>query len=844
MNQIKDPPLNHDFGLEFNYWLWTADTDITLTNVPWNNDMRDVVWFDTTSALNAYIDSHDSDNAKIANSMYAKADQPIQIDMPFNLANRYNYVRVYNPAQPISGDVPKYFYYFITNVRYIAPNNTEIMVQLDVFQTYIRQVQFGKCYIERGHIGVANQAHFRNNGRDFLTIPEGIDLGSEYMTVGARVNRVMGVKYGDDYDVVVASTVKLDGISGDESNPRLESATGSKFMGVQSGANYYLFTAASFQAFLQSMSSKPWITQGIISATAVPNLGRYYFAMDRSQNAIGAMPLRPDVPQPTVYSMWNNWRYSVDITNYIPPRYRRFRKFWTYPYMVIEVTSFNGTPVILKPEAWNSPHASIREFASFLVGAERIVFSPAGYNARYEYNEDINGSTNNQPEYEYDQGEHLDLFTQITNLPKIPVVNNGALSYLAANAHSIAYAHQSADWAQQRAVRGAEVSYDQAMSGIGAVRAQTEAGNQYQGASLGIQQNLERETAAIRGIGGTLFGGARGLAAGPTAAATGAASAAGGGMVDWITMSTQQSAAQAQLGAAVNQNWRSTDIANNQSQYVADTNKGLAQWAARGDYENSIAAINAKTQDAQLTPPSISGQMGGEYIALLTNNMGLIAKWKMIDQAAIAAIGEYWLRYGYAVRRSSFLPPNLQVMSKFTYWKLQETYIRAAPIPEGFKQIIRGIFEKGVTVWADPDDIGVIDWADNDIIPGIELDNYDPPLPPIEPPPTPEPKKTRKAKRMLVYNATIGGTPTWALAGTSPGTAANWIETTNSVRALAFVKACGVDDAVTVSDTDFALYKNQYISPVTITAGADIPVGGRVEVTGLSGGPVITETAP
>jgi hypothetical protein len=59
------------------------------------------------------------------------------------------------------------------------------------------------------------------------------------------------------------------------------------------------------------------------------------------------------------------------------------------------------------------------------------------------------------------------------------------------------------------------------------------------------------------------------------------------------------------------------------------------------------------------------------------------------------------------------------VMTKFTYWKMQETYISSAPMPETFKQSIRGIFEKGVTVWKTPSDIGNIDISTNQPIAGI-----------------------------------------------------------------------------------------------------------------------------
>jgi hypothetical protein len=60
-------------------------------------------------------------------------------------------------------------------------------------------------------------------------------------------------------------------------------------------------------------------------------------------------------------------------------------------------------------------------------------------------------------------------------------------------------------------------------------------------------------------------------------------------------------------------------------------------------------------------------------------------------------------------------------MTKFTYWKLKETYITSSLCPEVYKQTIRGIFEKGVTVWVTPTDIGNIDIASNEPIAGITL---------------------------------------------------------------------------------------------------------------------------
>jgi hypothetical protein len=67
------------------------------------------------------------------------------------------------------------------------------------------------------------------------------------------------------------------------------------------------------------------------------------------------------------------------------------------------------------------------------------------------------------------------------------------------------------------------------------------------------------------------------------------------------------------------------------------------------------------------------------------------------------------------------MPANFMVMNNFTYWKLSETYITGAACPEQYKQAIRGIFEKGVTVWSNPANIGTIDIADNTPLEGITL---------------------------------------------------------------------------------------------------------------------------
>ena len=113
--------------------------------------------------------------------------------------------------------------------------------------------------------------------------------------------------------------------------------------------------------------------------------------------------------------------------------------------------------------------------------------------------------------------------------------------------------------------------------------------------------------------------------------------------------------------------------------------------------------------------------MGGESFNMANFELGYIVKYKTLTDYAMVMIGEHWLRYGYAVNRYFNVQKRFHVMSHFTYWKMQECVITNANMPETFKQAIRGIFEKGVTVWKNPAHIGTLDPGTNQPISGVSL---------------------------------------------------------------------------------------------------------------------------
>lgn len=699
-NQITDPPNTYDAGLDFDYTVWTADSEITLVNVPWNSDYRDVVSLATD--IDAFIDVQETALTRIK-MPYMRVNQPILLDVAFEQAYRYNYIRVRNMAQPIPGSAPRSYYYFIVDIQHASPGATRVMVQLDVWQSFGRGVEFGKSFVERGHIGIANENAFDNYGRDYLTIQEGLETGGEYVIGSTSTVNVMSAP--STYDILVTSTIDLLADNGTAAAPTPKSATGSFFQGLANGLNQYIFdTSASLSAFLASITGKPWVGNGIVSITLIPNITRWIpgFAYEPSGTPT-PVPTNFATMTPLSHTVRTNWRDG--ILSLIPTKYRHLKKFLTYPYMAIEMTGYSGTPVILKPENWNNDDAVLTEMTSLVAPNQRIAMFPDDYNARSTGGSD----------------EGIDRATVIANFPSMAAVNNQSSMYFAANRNQIAFAQQAADWSQQKALYGNQVTYDQTSRNIDLM----ERLNMNSRNADILQTNLANESAAwgavFNGAQSVIGGAGMGALGGPAGAIAGGA----GGALNAIgnAFNTMRSIDVANQSLAIRdaQNVYSTSQSAQVGRENRDSNKALGDYAARGDYANQIAGIQAKIQDSHFVPPSVAGQIGGEAFNMIFGGNRVELRWKMLDTAHIRAIGDFWLRYGYAVSQFADIPQSLMCMSKFTYWKLAETYFRSSAVPEPIKQAIRGILEKGVTVWNNPSDIGRIEWDDNAPLEGITL---------------------------------------------------------------------------------------------------------------------------
>lgn len=697
--------------LQFDYSVWTPNTKVLLCQVPWDNSYRDVVMFSTIQERDEYFSSLSKNNKAISidNMVYLRYGEPIRISVPFSAVNRCNYIIAKNPIQPVPsiGGVrsPDTFYYFINDIRYIAPNTTELDIQLDVWTTYIDRVTFGQCYIERSHIGIANENSTINNLNNYLIEPEGFEIGLDYY--GANVKNFSFIS--DTPYAVITSTADLTTDFGNINNPNLDSSKGSVNDGIPSGSISYIIEGSDFVQFMTIMSGYPWISQCIQSITIIPS---NFVSKGKELNFQGTLKIwelqsTPDGLEQIVID-------NASSLFQIPSRYKNLLKFYTRPYTTIECTNYQGSTLNFSLNEVYTPN-KIRfdvesvicpPFCKVMVYPQRLHDENA-VNVKQDYKTMGEGREFEGTAY-IESGDQIEAAIVYDNFPQCSIVNNQYLNILASTVHSRSYQEQAASWSQQKALNAANLSYAQSSKAIDASLNSTDISNN---AAWGMNE-IANQKALWGGIGGAI-GGAGSAASGNI----------GGGLVQ---------AGQSIANTGLNMIWNDASTAISTStalmqamnnaelnRYNRDTNYEYAQYAANGDYAVAIQSIQAKVDDARLTPPTVSGTVGGDAFNFSNGYYGLIVKFKQPAMHFIRQIGDFWLRYGYAINRFMVPPKNLTCMTKVTYWKMQNSMI-FADIPEMHKNAIRGILEKGVSVWRKPQEINNIDLGDNEPLEGIK----------------------------------------------------------------------------------------------------------------------------
>ena len=116
-------------------------------NVPLDNSYTNTLWFNSLADQESYFHGTASVIATLSNQYYQRASKnTLKIQYPLGSCYQCNYLAFRNTSFE-----NKWFYAFVTNVEYINNEVTEITYELDVMQSFLKDVSVVSCFVEREH---------------------------------------------------------------------------------------------------------------------------------------------------------------------------------------------------------------------------------------------------------------------------------------------------------------------------------------------------------------------------------------------------------------------------------------------------------------------------------------------------------------------------------------------------------------------------------------------------------------------------------------------------------------------------------------------------------------------
>lgn len=155
-------------------------------------------------------------------------------------------------------------------------------------------------------------------------------------------------------------------------------------------------------------------------------------------------------------------------------------------------------------------------------------------------------------------------------------------------------------------------------------------------------------------------------------------------------------------------NATSSNIANNNANTsnanaAASRNQNVDN--AKRVMVNTRSNVNAVWRDLLNHAAQPVGAYGGDNFRQATGLDTMTIKIVTEDNGAIAAAGDYMLRYGIASNKL-YNRPSLTPCKHFTYWQTADIWTICPLAQNEQLQTIRDIFNSGVTIWNRPEEVG------------------------------------------------------------------------------------------------------------------------------------------
>ena len=327
----------------------TPQTNVRLLKCPLNINNKHQINFASKTEQTAYFKS--LPYTELEECSYIRKDNIIRFPAHIDDIIEYNYVMYQNENYS-----NKWFYAYITDMKYENDGLTYITIKTDVFQTWQFDIVYKKMFVEREHVNSDNVGEH--------TVPEGLETG-EYICDDIIYNSAL-----DSFKYVLRVT---EYTPGSVNVPYITNFGGV----IEPGGAYILDSAYELANVIQSYAGAGK-SDAIIGCYMCPSV----LILNESQDARYSGQTTP------AYASQNISK-PTSLNGYTPVN----KKLLTFPFCFINVSNNNGSSNSLQYELFNEideyPGQCIFNIKGVPVLGGSIKCSPFNYkNSSEKDNED------------------------------------------------------------------------------------------------------------------------------------------------------------------------------------------------------------------------------------------------------------------------------------------------------------------------------------------------------------------------------------------------------------------------------------------------------------------------
>lgn len=251
----------------------------------------------------------------------------------------------------------KWFYAFITSVDYVNNVTSDIHYEIDVMQTWLKDMIFSLCFVEREHSATDN---IGDN-----IVQETIDTGemvyNKYLPSGLTTERLSSDL--DDYVIIVATL-------GNDPTDMTGTTVGNVYDGIYTGLHYKAFlldfTASTPEGGVIG-SINAYINQWIQHPDDVIAIFLTTLSAFPSDNEEKPTPSGKDVHwQSKAIDKGVSW-HQLSVNDTLDGHIVRNKKLFTYPFNYVHVDNANGKEMNLRYEFFKDNSDNVDYIPKFTI---------------------------------------------------------------------------------------------------------------------------------------------------------------------------------------------------------------------------------------------------------------------------------------------------------------------------------------------------------------------------------------------------------------------------------------------------------------------------------------------